>query len=352
MKNFLLKSVVIFFVVLLVLAFRFVPSYHYDTFNVFHWKNRRFASFIDSNKNFIKTKYILNNPKKFNAFIFGSSRVGYIPSDVLPREIGETKLNWYNMTYNLGLTCENLMSLETFLKNDVDVKAVMVGFDEVDMFVPIEHHYKDLMTMQYQMYEEKGLAFYLPFLATKDDPAIVKEIKNYDYEAHKQETEDFYNYGWFGGPFLTENPKLDEYDVSEYWKTYHYTQKDAWKDLADLVDFCERNDIELILFTNPLYQKLYRHVVAEDYFDFLRNVAQKCEFYHFTTLNKYTKDARYFMDWSHYRPAMGLIITKYIFGTEDERAEIRRDAEDDLFGVKINFSNVDEIIERLNQQLQ
>ena len=109
MKRLFGKSL---FVLLIVLAVLFVKNraflhqiceaYHYDTFNVFHWKNIRFTS-AEPNKNFVKTKYIIENPQKFNAFIFGSSRVGRLPPDLLPKDLDGTPLRWYNMTYSEGI---------------------------------------------------------------------------------------------------------------------------------------------------------------------------------------------------------------------------------------------------------
>lgn len=41
-----------------------------------------------------------------------------------------------------------------------------------------------------------------------------------------------------------------------------------------------------------------------------------------------------------------------VFGTEEERAEIRRKAGDELFGVKVTPQNVDEIVRGLQNQIQ
>ncbi|MDE5775819.1 MAG: hypothetical protein K2H67_02950, partial [Treponemataceae bacterium] len=78
MKKFLLKLAIIAFPFLTLALTLSLLNMHYDTFNVFHWKNIRFTS-AEPNKNFVKTQYIIHNPKKFNAFIFGSSRVANIP---------------------------------------------------------------------------------------------------------------------------------------------------------------------------------------------------------------------------------------------------------------------------------
>ena len=114
MRKFLLRCCILVSVVSLICVF----IIHYDTYNIFHWNNIRFTS-AEPNKNFVKTKYIIRNPNKFNAYILGSSRIGNIPPALLPSQKDGKKLHWYNMTYSQGLPSEHLLTLETFLKNGV-----------------------------------------------------------------------------------------------------------------------------------------------------------------------------------------------------------------------------------------
>ena len=134
MRKFLLRCCILVSVVFLICVF---PIIHYDTFNIFHWNNIRFTS-AEPNKNFVKTKYIIRNPNKFNAYILGSSRIGNIPPALLPSQKDGKKLHWYNMTYSEGLPSEHLLTLETFLKNGVSIDMVILGFDNIAMYSSIE----------------------------------------------------------------------------------------------------------------------------------------------------------------------------------------------------------------------
>ena len=127
MKKFLLKNFLLFFVAIFIpLALR----YHYEAFNVFHWKNLRILeSAVDGNENVVKTQYIIHNPQRFNAFILGSSRIGHLPQDALPSHLEEKNLNWFNMTYTEGFPQENYETLKSFLKNKIKIEAVLLGFD-------------------------------------------------------------------------------------------------------------------------------------------------------------------------------------------------------------------------------
>ena len=322
-------------------------GYHYDTFNVFHWKNIRFTS-AEPNKNFVKTQYIIHNPKKFNAFIFGSSRVGNLPMDALPEAADGKPLRWYNMTYSVGTPNDHFMTISTFLKNGVSVDMVIVGFDEIAMYRDAETQRKDLLRMPYQVYEENLSEFLRAYLSMKTNGSIRKQVDEYDEAAHEDAKKLFYEWGGCASNFaLTENPQMERYEIGHFG----YSQKEAHKDIEEIISLCSEHGIRLVLFTNPLYQILYRNDVEDGYFDFLRSVAQKCEFYNFSALNNYTTNPQYYFEGSHYRPALGLLVEKVLFGTDEEREGIRREAGDALWGAKVNAGNVEEVIAHLQGQI-
>lgn len=323
---------------------------HYDTFNIFHWSNIRFTS-AESNKNFVKTKYIIKNPDKFNAFIFGSSRVGNIPPDFLPSEVNDKKLYWYNMTYSEGIPSESLLTLETFLKNGITIKMVVLGFDDIAMYTSIEDHYNQLLRMPYQVFEKNPFSFYKPYLLSIPAVSIIKEINNYHLYEHNLDRMCFYEFG-VNQPNLNYSLGIDSKTFQSAHDGLKYTQTDSCKDIEEICKLCKKNEIELILFTNPIYLTTYLDSVKDDYFAFLKKVAQNCEFYNFSTLNNYCKDSRYYFEASHYRPALGLLIEKILFGTELEREEIRKNACDPLFGLLVNSENIDYVISQLEKQVK
>lgn len=324
-------------------------AFYYDTFNVFHWKDIRFTE-AEPNKNFIKTRYILNEPEKFNAFVFGSSRAGYVPPDRLPRELDGVSLSWYNMTCSEGIPAEHYLTLQTFLDNGVHVKMVIVEFDNISMYTSLERHRGQLLRRPYQVYEKSKWTFFRPYLKFDTPESIKAELDAYDAGAHNAEREFFYSYGTlpliadFG---LTENPQPERFAAGQPG----YQFMEAYKDLENIVRLCREQGIRLVLFTTPLYQLMLRNSVADGYLDFLRSVAQGCEFYNFSTLNAFTMNPAYYFDCNHYRPILGLIVEKFIFGTDGERDEVRRQAGDDLFGMRVNSGNVDSVLAQLKLRL-
>ena len=77
MKRFLIKLLP--FVIWIFLLMVVVPV-TIDPYNVFHVENIR-DNGIEPNKNFLKTEYVIRHPDRFDAFLFGSSRVSSIHSD-------------------------------------------------------------------------------------------------------------------------------------------------------------------------------------------------------------------------------------------------------------------------------
>ena len=347
-RKFFLKSI-IFCVITSSIVFGI--SYWVDTFNIFHWKNIRFTS-AEPNKNYIKTQYILHNPDLFNAFVFGSSRVGNLPQNGLPESLSGEKLRWYNMTHSVGLPAEHLLTLKTFLAHGVDVKVIFLGFDDILMINSPESHRKELLRLPYQVYEESKWNFYKPYLKKLPAFSLIKEIAAYKTSEHQDDTELFYSYGTLKEDFsLTEDSQLENYP-SAHKSVTGYTQTNAYQDIFSIAQLCADYGITLILFTNPLYSTTYRDAVDDGYLSVLQKVGESVTFYNFSSLNAYTQNPQYFFEGAHYRPALGLLMEKMVFGTEEERAEIRRKAGDELFGVKVTPQNVDEIVRGLQNQIQ
>lgn len=327
-----------------------LSTLYFDTFNVFHWRNIRFTS-AEPNKNFVKTQYIIHNPKKFNAFVFGSSRVNYIPPDALPEEADGKSLRWYNMTHSEGIPAEHLQTVRTFLKNGVKIDMIILGFDNIAMYASLGQHEQQLLRMPFQVYEESPFRFYAPYLKNITARSIVEEVSRYNAAKKKTETELFYDWSGSASDFvLTENPQMERYVSNHEGK--EFTQKDAYKDIAAIAELCRENGIALVLFTSPLYETTYRDATENGYFDFLRSVASVAEFYNFSSLNSHTTNPQYYFESSHYRPALGLLVEQVLFGTDEERERIRREAGDALWGARVNAGNVEEVIAHLQEQIR
>ena len=127
-----------------------------DPYNVFHYDHIRFNG-VEPNQNFIKTRYILDNPDRFDSFLFGSSRVGML--DVSKIKSG----HFYNMAYSEGLPKEHLQNLRIFLDHGLKISNVWLGVDNISCFADPERHNKSLMRKAYPA-DGKLWKFYLPYI--------------------------------------------------------------------------------------------------------------------------------------------------------------------------------------------
>lgn len=80
--------------------------------------------FVEPNKNFIKVRYVTDNPDRYDCFVFGSSRVNSVDA----RKIKGYRC--YNMTYNGGLPGDHLKNLRYMVEQGVKVKLVLIGLDD------------------------------------------------------------------------------------------------------------------------------------------------------------------------------------------------------------------------------
>ena len=80
--------------------------------------------FIEPNKNFIKIRFITQNPDRYDSFVFGSSRV----NNINVRKIQGYKC--YNVHYSGGLPRDHLDNIRYLLKKKVKTKLILIGLDE------------------------------------------------------------------------------------------------------------------------------------------------------------------------------------------------------------------------------
>ena len=349
-----MKRIFIKISILALLSLLFMTlSYCIDTFNIFHWNNIRITK-AEPNKNYVKSKYILANPQKFNAFAFGSSRIGNLDLENLPKELNGVHLNWYNMTYSQGIPSEHLQNIKTFLKNGIEIKWIILEFDDITMYCNPEKHKNELLRNPYESSIENPVSFYLSYLK-KPEFSLIKDILMQNKKAEK-ERDLFYKQGQFLTNIDFSLPEtVDEKKFLTYSQlkikpaSSPYKYKGGIDDILGIIELCKENNIQLTIFTTPIFCETFKQAVDFGYLDFLHDVAEKCSFYNFSEINQFTTDRHYYFENSHYRPALGRIISKTLFGTEEEKREIA--AIVSTFGQLVDNSNIDEIISQLKNQL-
>lgn len=127
---------------------------------------------VEPNSNYIKMQYVLHNPDKFDSFLFGSSRTGFINVDRIPEG------KWYNMSYSEGLPEEHLDNLKELIENGIIPKNVMIGVDNISAFVDPDLHQNQFYRIPYPRGNKLG--FYANYFSIKGVILSLDVILNYE----------------------------------------------------------------------------------------------------------------------------------------------------------------------------
>ncbi len=334
------KSFKVFLIKIFIIAIGVPSAYcsiciYTDIFNVFHPNEIRVTR-AEGAKHFLKMKYLVSHPNEYNAVIFGSSRVGKIPTDFLNEH---SNFHWYNMTYSEGVPKEHLDDLISLIKNNVRIKHVLIAVDDISWTVNANSHISQLMRKPFSEYERLGFRFYIQYLFHFSPSVFIDVLKG------KTQTEHFYG----DGSTISENetflPAKEEKDhvSAAYSLEPNFSVLD---DIQAICTFCRKNGIECTIITNPIWKNTYIDACKNGYLDFLESLAEITPYVNFSGLNVITTDGRNYFEGSHYRPNVGLLMLKILIGEE-----YSEDLKEEQFGIEVTKENIDEVIAKLKQQV-
>ena len=339
MRQFLCKLSV---VVVYIISVQVVLPVVVDPSNVFHAEHiRRLPT--EPNKNYIKMKYILANPYKFEGYMFGSSRVGTIHVEKIPgRKI-------YNMTYAGGLPVEHLNNLKTMISNDIKPSIIYIGVDGVSITDRAAQHLSVPYACPYEIlssdFEHFCSLMLNPYYVLRALPTIlmVKESIN-----KHTDPDAFYAHGWWAD--YDTKPHYD-WSKSVYKPSRRIADlrpiRQTLKDIQYMYELCRTHNIEIILFANPMYCVTHMQAVDAGYLEFLEGLAGISEFYNFSGINDITNDRNNYLDYSHYTAQTGdLLINIMCNGAEYPQLQAQG------FGVKVTRNNVKDFITLLKTQAE
>lgn len=337
MKRFLIKIAAF----ILVLAVIFLPiTIAVDPYNVFHYANPR-SNGVEPNKNFIKTKYILNNQDKFDSLVFGSSRAGFFHVDMLPDG------TYYDMASSEALPAEHVRTLKILIKNGFTPKNVIVMVDDISCFVDPATHENVLYRVPYpedDLFSQ--ISFYLRYcdlLTTFESMDVILNHQNTDLDY----TERFRTTGTENLNIAPEfDGTMDGAPAVGYWADYYSLRtEEAIADMQELINLCKENNINLKIVTNPLYYLTYEKAVENGYLDFLEELSKITDFYNFSSISSVTTTNGCYYETSHFTPQVGIWMIGAIY--EDN---IDKPVKDQGFGVHVTEENREEFIQFLHDQ--
>lgn len=309
-RNFIILIIIILFLTFL----GFFSNFYLDSYGVLG-KRLEYQT-LEPNQNYMKTKYILENPKKFNGFIFGSSRVGNIPTEDI------ANYEFYNMTCSEGLPQEWEENLKVFIKNKVFPKIIILGIDDFSFKIDSQIHEKELLRKSFSKVNIfKDYILVNPF--TKYN--FIK-LKNIIYsKKNKEFNQDFREHGrLFKKLRVLKEKEIENNSLAHLEKSifkekngYSYlknTQKNkVVESLNNIVRICEINNIKLIFLFNPIHPNSYIDNKAREEYRKIRseikNNFKTIKIYDFAE-DEITEENLQWFETSHFNTNVGRMILK------------------------------------------
>ncbi len=307
-KKFILRFIVLVCIFLGIIMF---INYKIDCYGIFTSDYNKVGQ--ETNNNFIKSKYIIENPEKFDSFIFGSSRVEYIPVENL--QCGK----FYNMTYVQGIPSEWLDTIKTFKENNVNMKNIIIAIDDFSATIFPEEHknspnllsYSDINNnisniIKYYLlknpFDERSKAILKNGRASNVNIEGIGRVVRIDDESFYS-SDDHLNKEMFQRPTILgnyENNRIDE----------------VIREIQEIKKLCNDSNIELTVIFNPLHITTYENQNKEKLSEFKSRLAEIIDYWDFNNINEVTTNNYYWYETSHYREIVGAMILKTIYGNE------------------------------------
>lgn len=339
-------AVKLFIKIIVITILALVPNtyinVHYDPYGIY--RTDFTGQKIEPNQRFLKMRYLLNNPDKYDSFLFGSSRVGNIPSESI------SEGNFYNMTISQGIPSEHLYNLKLLLKNGIKIKTVMLGLEDFSYKIESPSENGELITTPYSDSAIENLKYYIKYTFKMPDKNVLAPYINPKQEQFPVYY-DIYN---SGRPIHTEideyiNTHRDEHIKDKKFKNPSVHKNNfmdkTLKDIQEFVDICNENSIKCIVFINPTYKATYKANNPVQFMEFKKRLVQITDFFDFSGINSVTRDPLNYYETSHFRVCIGEEMLARMFD-DYNGVSVPED-----FGVPVTRKNIDQHLKMLKAQL-
>ncbi|MEG1847321.1 MAG: hypothetical protein RRX92_03055 [Lachnospiraceae bacterium] len=289
-----------------------VFNYSLDAYGV--WRSSYESQVLEPNKNYVKTKHVIEHPGLYDSFFFGSSKVGHIETNLL------TDGHYYNMCYSEGIPADWLVTIQTLIEHDVLIKNIALGIDEFSFTLDPKEHQKNLLRIYYKdLTLEEKCKFYLlrnPFDLYNRTTIQAILQKQPPFLA----SDDLLGTGVAKGNDEILELNMAEHLLSERLKIptdfYLLDRTDATlEEIKQIMTLCKENDIALTIFFNPIHKLTYE--LHKESTEMAKDRLGKITgYWDFSGLNSITTDDYYWYETSHYRHNVGKMILERIYGID------------------------------------
>ncbi len=298
-----------------------------------------------NNPRIAKIEYLKENHQKYDSYIIGCSSTSSYPVEDLNRYMNAS---FYNMIM-YGADMWDVEKTVYYLADNYEVKNIVLnlyvanGFDynfEPDKLTGSMH--PDVTG------EDKG-EFYLKYAFSATQYSVAKIMDRFSdrYLAEKFDVFDEET----GAYDKRKRDAQQVTDMESYYQDYpvfaNYPKgeyplpkiSENAESIKRIKDFCDDNDINLIVVNAPVYYEYFNCIPKADVLEFYSAIAENVEFWDFS-VSSVSLEPRYFYDETHFRNSVGTMSLAKIFG--DDEVYIPED-----FGYLVTKDNVAEYVESL-----
>lgn len=288
-------------------------------------------------------KFVAINQFKPNSIMLGGSRVECLNPQSLQKYTSDK-------VYNLGLPGSKLEELIYFLKYSIDkfnIKNVVLGlnFYTFSEKMKIDNHFDfDEEIFKSGFTFQKKIKYYLGLPIIKYFEILYTHKFNQPLYLNGGATIYFQD-KMLSGKSLKDRIKPDKAYIYKY-RDFTLGKKEL-NTLADIVELCKENNINLQVYTTAIYASQFQFLKDEnkidEYYKWKKAIVKITPFWDFMYLNSISKNGANYIDPSHLRQEVGALYFAKIFG--DTTVEIPED-----FGVYVTENNINEHLKYLKNK--
>lgn len=286
-------------------------NYFFNRYRLFDYDKQYLYGNV--NERFVKMAYVIEHKDEFDGFLFGSSRVAKINTTLLPGKV-------FNFGCNSCSAPEEwLRDIKIMIDNDVSIRKIYLGLDDLFLKDSADRTQRYIELNHYVTGLEKAKYYMKVLMKVPDFKDIKMQIKNDFSDVIKIDL----NNGMTVVPEKIEvdieNDKFGHIKSKKFKKSHYYDDKyarleSAISSLEEINWLCEVNNIDLVIFFNPVHVRTY---VDNDIYllnEGKKRVAKIKPYYDFSGINFITTNNYFWYETSHPRAFVGDYMMNVLTG--------------------------------------
>lgn len=290
-----------------------VLTYLIDPFGIFREDFSR--QVIEPNQHYAKMKFLTEELRDYDSFVFGSSKAGNLDTRKL------TDGNYYNLSYSMGIPYEWYQDINLLLESGYDIKNLIITLDELS-YSRTHHQNNSFLRTPYAASAKERMAFKIKYLFRIPDFRVMYHAF---YPLHKDK--DFlvaYDIHDTGIPFKTSREAYVDANMGEHLKDprfddepriYLVNMEESLEYVAKIRDLCEDKGIKLTVILTPVHERKMKALTRNRFQEYKDALAQITPYYDFSIPGEINRDNRYWFELHHFRMQVGdMMISRITSG--------------------------------------